>query len=67
MRLNGTHQLLIYADDVNMLDKSMNTIRKNKEALSEESREVSLEVNIERTRYMVVSCHQNAGQIYRTV
>jgi hypothetical protein len=29
MKLNGTHQLLIYADDVNLLGDNMDTIKKN--------------------------------------
>jgi len=31
--LNGTHQFLVYADDVNMLSTSIHTIKKNTEAL----------------------------------
>jgi hypothetical protein len=33
LKLNGTHQLLIYADDVNILNGSIHTIRKSTEAL----------------------------------
>jgi hypothetical protein len=33
LKLNGTHQLLVYADDVNVLDGSIHTIRKNTETV----------------------------------
>jgi hypothetical protein len=33
LKLNGTHQLLIYADDDNILDRSIHSIKKNTEAL----------------------------------
>jgi len=42
--------------------KSINIINKNTEALLEISREVGLEVNTEKTKYMDVSPHQNSGQ-----
>jgi len=32
LKLNGTHQLLVYADYVNVLDGSVHTIKKNTEA-----------------------------------
>jgi len=51
LKLTGTHQLLVYAD-VNLLGGKVNVINK---PLLEANREVGLEVNTERTNYMVVS------------
>ena len=45
MRLNGTHQLQAYADDVNILGGRIHTIKENAEALIVASKEVGLEVN----------------------
>jgi hypothetical protein len=33
LKLNGTHQLLAYADDVNILGGSVHTVRENAESL----------------------------------
>jgi sorting nexin-29 len=60
--LNGTPQLLVYADDVNTLGGSICTIKKNTEALIVTSKEIGLDVNIEKTKYMVMCRDQNAGQ-----
>ena len=32
MKLNGKHQLLVYADDVNILGGSVHTVKKNRKA-----------------------------------
>jgi hypothetical protein len=56
-KLNGTHQLLAYADDVNLLGDNVDTINKNTETLIDASRGVTLEVNVEKTKYMLVSRH----------
>jgi hypothetical protein len=53
---------LIYADDVNLLGDSVNTIKENSETLLETSRDIGLEINAEKTRYMIVSRHPNSGQ-----
>jgi hypothetical protein len=39
----------------------MDTIKKSTETLIVASKEVSLEVNAEKTKYMLMSHHQNAG------
>jgi hypothetical protein len=62
LKLNGTHQLLVYTDDVNILGGSVHAIKKNTDALVVPSKEIGLEVNSEKTKYMVMSRDQNAGQ-----
>jgi hypothetical protein len=53
---------LAYADDVSLLRDTIGTIKKNTEALIDASKEVGLEVNAEKTKYMLLIRHQNAGQ-----
>ena len=62
LKLNGTLQLLAYANDVNILGGSVHTINENAEALVVASKETGLEVNADKTRYMVMSRDQNAGR-----
>jgi hypothetical protein len=53
LKLNGTHQLLAYADDENLLGDNIDTMNKKRtETLIGTSKEVGLEVNVERTKYM---------------
>jgi hypothetical protein len=60
--LNGTHQFLAYADDVNLLGDNINTIKKNTATLIDPSKGVGLEINVEETKYVLLPRHQNAGQ-----
>jgi hypothetical protein len=62
LKLNGTHQLLVYADDVNLLDGNIDTIKKNMETLIDVNMEVGPEVNTDKTKYTFLTRHQNAGQ-----
>jgi hypothetical protein len=58
LKLNGTYQLLAYADDVNLLGDNIDRY-KNTETLIE----VGLERNVEKTnKYMLLSHHQNSGK-----
>ena len=62
LKLNGTHQLLAYADDVNILGGSIQTLKENSEALVAATREIGLEVCADKTKYMVMSRDQTAGR-----
>jgi hypothetical protein len=54
LKLNGTHQLLVYADDVNILAGSIYAMKKKTEALVVAGKEIGLEINAEKTKYMVM-------------
>jgi len=62
LKVNGTHQLLFYADDVNILGGSVHTIKENPEALVVGSKEIGREVNADKTKYIVISRDQYAGR-----
>ena len=55
LKLNGTHQLLVYADDINILGGSVHMVKENAEALIVASKEIGLEVNGDKNKYMVMS------------
>jgi len=63
LTLNGTHQLLVYADDVNLLGGSVHirTIQENAKALIVAGRVIGLEVIADKTNYMAIFRDQNAG------
>jgi len=50
--LNATHQILVYADNINMLGRSIHTIKKNTDPVVVPSKGTSLEVNAENTKYI---------------
>jgi hypothetical protein len=56
LKQNGKHQLVAYADDVNLLGDNIGTIKKKT------SKEVGLEINVKNSNYMLISHHQNVGK-----
>jgi hypothetical protein len=62
LKLNWTHQLLAWAEDVNLLGDNIDNINKSTEILTDASKEVGLEINIKKTKYMLVSREKNADQ-----
>jgi len=62
LKLNGTHQLVVYGDYVNILGVSVHNIKGNEEGLKVASKEIGLEVNVDKNKYMVMSRDQNAGR-----
>jgi hypothetical protein len=60
LQFTGTHQLLVYADDVNLFGDSVNTIKEHTETLLQASRDIGLEINEEITKYMIMSRHPNS-------
>ena len=59
MKLYGTHQLLAYANDVNILGGGIHTLKENA-ALVAATREIGMEVSADKSTYMVMSRDQNA-------
>ena len=62
MKLNGTHQILVYGDDVNIVGGSVHTKKKTTDDLVFASKGTGLEVNADKAMYMVMSRDQNARQ-----
>jgi hypothetical protein len=55
LKFSGTHQLLVYVDDVNLLGDCIITIQENTETLLEASTNIGLEMDAEKTKYMIMS------------
>jgi adenine-specific DNA methylase len=56
---------LVYADDVTLLGDNIHVdiTKKNTQTLIDASKEVGLEVNTEKTKYILLSRHQNVEKI----
>jgi hypothetical protein len=50
VKLNGTHRLLVYADDVNLLENNI------KKILTDASKEICTEENTKKTKYSIWCC-----------
>jgi hypothetical protein len=49
---------LAYADNVNVVGENVDTMKKNTEAALDTSKEVGVEINVEKTKFMITSCSQ---------
>ena len=54
LKLNGVHQVVVYTDDTDILGGNISTLHKNLEALVVPREEFCLEVNAEKSMYMVM-------------
>ena len=55
LKFNGTHQIVVYADFVNILGDSVNTTKKNAEALVFAVEKTGIELNVDKSKCMVTS------------
>jgi hypothetical protein len=61
-KLNRTHEFLPYTDNANSLRDNIDTIKENTEILVDASKEIGLEINVKKSKFMLLSCLQNVGQ-----
>jgi hypothetical protein len=62
LKSNGTHQLLVCPDDVNILGGSVHTAKKNTGPSVVASKGICIDVNADKTKYMIMSRDKNAGR-----
>jgi sorting nexin-29 len=65
LKLDGTHQLLAYADEVNILGGSALTVKENAKSLVVATKEIGPEVNAIKSKYMIMSRDQKTGRSHR--
>jgi hypothetical protein len=63
--VNGAHQLVICVDDVNIFGGTVQTVKENAEALIVTTKEIGLEVNGVKTKYIFMARDQNAGRNHK--
>ena len=56
--MNGTHQVLAYADDVNLIGGDIRTIERNADVLLNACKDIGLAVNTRKTKYMEIGHHR---------
>ena len=56
--MNGTHQILAYADDVNLIGNDIRTIQRNVEVLLNACSDIGLAVNTKKTKYVEIGRHR---------
>ena len=59
LSLNGLNQLFVYADDVDLIGDDIDALQSNTDVLVEACDEIGLQVNIDKTKYMITS--RNTG------
>jgi hypothetical protein len=52
LKMNGHNQVFVFAADVNLLWENINTTENNVENLIQANEEISLEVDIDKTKYV---------------
>jgi hypothetical protein len=51
--MKGTHQILVFPDDVNIVGETISTMKKNKrKSISQATKEVGLQTNADKTKQM---------------
>jgi hypothetical protein len=66
LKLSGTHPILVYADDVNIFGRKINTVKQNTKTSVFAKHETGLELNSNKTKYMVIFGDQNARRSHNT-
>jgi hypothetical protein len=61
LKFSGTHQLLVYVDDVNLLGDSVINIKRTQKH-TEASRNIGLEINLEKSKYLIMPRYTDSGR-----